>query len=69
MTVTSGIVSFLPDVGTGRTYTLSGDAEIQGTNLTLGAVQLPMHLDVGNDLRLATSTLPGETNGVTVSIC
>jgi len=55
MTVTNaGSVLFAADVDTGRTYTLSGDADIQGVNLAVGAFQLPMYLDVGNDLKIGS---------------
>ncbi len=55
MTVTNGLVFFVPDSGAGRTYTLTSNADIQGTTLTLGGALMPMDLDVGNDLKLGSN--------------
>ena len=54
-TVSNGIVTFVPDIGAGRTYTLTNDLDIQGTNLNVGGALLPMNIDVGNDLKVGGS--------------
>lgn len=56
MTVTNGGVSFVPDIGAGRTYTITGDADVQGINLVLGGFLLPMNLDIGNDLKIGSGS-------------
>jgi hypothetical protein len=47
-------VGFVPDIAAGRTYTLTGDLSIQGSDLFLGSPGFPMHLDIGDDLKIGS---------------